>query len=435
MELFTKLKNSISAMRNVWNSAEGKTVKMSEIMNLFSFKGNSGGSYGDDLGEIVYFICLKVLSESMGKIPLYLLDSEKRRIAEHDSVNVLQVSANHWQTPAQYLTLCEYNRNHYGNSYSFIKRGADGELESLIPLDPRYVQVYIDNVSSFDNRKYIYFYSDPRTGKSYWIHSEDILHFRSWICEDNGIVGRSVREILARTLTGAKASSKFLNELYSNGMLANLCVHYIGSLNEKEQETLLNSIEKQARNKSRKMITVPMEFKVEPLDLKLTDSQFFELKKFSSLQVAAAFGVKPNFLNDYSESSYANSTAQNLSFYVDSLLPIITYYEQELNRKLLTTSELAEGKHFKFNVGVLLRNDPTAQADIIQKLIQSGVYSINEARSLVDREPCENGDKHLANGSYVSLEDLGIAYRNKQTGGDESAKNQESSEGDSGTLY
>ena len=209
MSLFSSIRDKISAMRDVWNSAEGKTVKMSEIIDLFSLNGSSGGSYGDDLGEIVYFICLKVLSESMGKIPLYLLDSEKRRIAEHDSVNVLQVSANHWQTPAQYFTLCEYNRNHYGNAYSFIKRGADGELESLIPLDPRYVQVYIDNVSSFDNRKYIYFYGDPRTGKSYWIHSEDILHFRSWICEDNGIVGRSVREILARTLTGAKASSKF----------------------------------------------------------------------------------------------------------------------------------------------------------------------------------------------------------------------------------
>ena len=202
-----------------------------------------------------------------------------------------------------------------------------------------------------------------------------------------------------------------------------MCVHYIGDLNAKEQENLLNAIEKQARNKSRKMITVPMEFKVEPLDLKLADSQFFELKQFSSLQIAAAFGVKPNFLNDYSKSSYANATAQNLSFYVDSLLPIITYYEQEMNRKLLTTRELQEGKHFKFNVGVLLRNDPTAQADIIQKLIQSGVYSINEARSLVDREPCENGDKHLANGSYVSLEDLGIAYRNKQAGGENNAEN------------
>lgn len=404
---------------------------MSEIIDLFSVNGG-GGEYGEDLGEITYFICLKVLSESIGKIPVYLLDSEKRRIREHDTTKIFGVSANQWQTPAQFFTLAEHNRNHFGNSYSYIKRRTDGELESLIPLDSRYMQIWIDNVSSFDNRKFVYHYSDSRTGKNFWFNPDDVLHFKSWICEDNGIVGRSVREILARTITGAKASSKYLNQLYSNGMIANLVVKYIGDLNAGQQDKLLDAIEKQARDKSRKMITLPLDFKVEPLDLKLTDSQFFELKQFSSLQIAAAFGVKPNFLNDFSKSSYSNSVMQQLSFYVDSLLPIIVNYEQELNRKLLTTKELSEGKHFKFNVGVLLRNDQTAQADIIQKLVQSGVYSINEARSLVDREPCENGEKHLVNGSYVSLEDLGIAYKK---GGDEVAKDKESDGEPSGVIY
>ena len=430
MKLLKKFRDSFSAVKKFWNDSSDKTIRMSEIIDLFSVNG--GGEYGEDLSEITYFICLKVLSESMGKIPLYLLDSEKRRIKEHDSQKILQVGANSWQTLSQFFTLCEHNRNHFGNSYSFIARRADGELESLIPLDPRYVQIWIDNVSSFDKRRYTYFYSDPRTGKSYWLNPEDVLHFRSWICEDNGIVGRSVREILARTLTGAKASSKYLNQLYSNGMLANLVVKYIGDLNSKQQDTLLDAIEKQARDKSRKMITLPLDFKVEPLDLKLTDSQFFELKQFSSLQIAAAFGVKPNFLNDFSKSSYSNSVMQQLSFYVDSLLPIIVSYEQELNRKLLTAKEISEGKHFKFNVGVLLRNDQTAQADIIQKLVQSGVYSINEARSLLDNPPCENGDNHVVNGSYVSLEDLGIAYKK---GGDEVAKDKESDGEPSGVIY
>ena len=171
------------------------------------------------------------------------------------------------------------------------------------------------------------------------------------------------------------------------------------------------------------MFTIPAGFDIIPLDLKLTDSQFLQIKQYTALQIAAAFSIKPNFLNDYSKSSYANATAQNLSFYVDSLLPIITYYEQEMNRKLLTLEELKRGLHFKFNIGVLLRNDPTAQADIIQKLIQSGVYSINEARSLVDREPCEEGNVRLANGSYCSLSDLGVAYRKNQSGGEDDGKN------------
>ena len=416
MSFFSKIKSSFTAARKVWNSADSKTVKMSEIIDLFSING--GGEYGEDLGEIVYFICLKVLSESMGKIPVYLLDSDKNRIKDHDSIKSLQVSTNRWQTPAQFFTVNEYNRNHYGNAYNYIKRGTDGELESLIPLDPRYMQIYIDNISSFDNRRYIYFYCDPRTGKSYYLNAEDVLHFRSWICEDNGIVGRSVREILARTLTGAKASSEYLNKLYSNGMLANLCVHYVGDLNDKEQEALLNAIEKQARNKNRKMISVPMEFKVEPLDLKLADSQFFELKQFTSLQIAAAFGVLPNLINDFSKASYANSVMQQLMFLTNTVLYNVTTYEQEMGRKLLTAREIEAGYHFKFNTNVLLRTTPDQQSEIINKLVQSGCYSPNDARKWLDMPPIPGnaGNQYFVNGSYVSLDNLGAAYQNEQTG-------------------
>ena len=60
--------------------------------------------------------------------------------------------------------------------------------------------------------------------------------------------------------------------------------------------------------------------KLTPLDIKLTDSQFFELKKYTALQIAAAFGVKPNQINNYDKSSYSNSEMQQLSFYVDTEL-------------------------------------------------------------------------------------------------------------------
>lgn len=76
--------------------------------------------------------------------------------------------------------------------------------------------------------------------------------------------------------------------------------------------------------------------KLTPLDIKLTDSQFFELKKYTALQIAAAFGVKPNQINDYSKSSYANSELQQLSFYVDTELFVIKQYEEEINYKMET---------------------------------------------------------------------------------------------------
>lgn len=60
--------------------------------------------------------------------------------------------------------------------------------------------------------------------------------------------------------------------------------------------------------------------KLTPLDIKLSDSQFIELKEYSALQIAAAFGIKPNQINDYTKSSYSNSEMQQLSFLTDTML-------------------------------------------------------------------------------------------------------------------
>ena len=148
-------------------------------------------------------------------------------------------------------------------------------------------------------------------------------------------------------------------------------------------------------------------------------------EKYNALQIAAAFGVNPDHLNDYSKSSYNNSAMQNLQFYVNTLLYNVTLYEQEMNRKLLTTAEQKQGLGFKFNVWVILRGDPSQQANIMQQLVTTAIYSPNEARDKLDMPPCDNGDIHTVNGSYVPLEDIGKAY--EKTGGVSDAENQESS--------
>lgn len=408
MAILTKIKGKITAIRQAWNSTGEEKITMSRIMELFSSSYNA--ELGGDLGEVVFFTCLKILSESIGKIPCYLMDDDKRRINNHDTMWFLGVKPNEYMTPVQFFAGLEFWRNYYGNAYVYISRNVAGEIDGLYPLDPRRVQIWIDNTKKFTARKFYYFYTDDRTGKSYYFEPEDVLHFKSWITEDSGLAGKSVREILATSFAGAKSSTKFLNDLYSKGLIASAVVKYTGDLKRESQDRLLDEIIAQAEDKGRRMITIPTGFDIQKLDLKLTDSQFFELKKFSARQIAAAFGVNTFYLNDLEKSSYANAAAQNLQFYTSTLLFILNIYEQELNRKLLTRQELLQGMGYKFNISVLLRGDPQQQADVIQKLVGTGIYSINESRRLLDREPCEGGDVRFVNGAFVKLQDIGKAY-------------------------
>lgn len=418
MKILNALRKKIVAVRQMWNSTEQK-IKMSEIMEAFS-----GRAYDEitDLGEITYFTCLKTLAESVGKMPVYLMDKDKRRITNHESSYLLQTTPNEVQTPEQLFTYFEFCRNHYGNAYGYLKENAKGEYIEVIPLEPNQVQVWIESNSESIIKKYYYRYCDARTGKNYNFPPKDVLHFKSWLLKENGIEGKSVREILATSFSGVKASSKFLADLTQHGLLANAVVKFTGDLKRESQDLLLNEIERQARDNNRRMITLPMGFDLQKLDLSLADSQFYELKKYSAQQIAAAFGIPTFYLNDLEKSSYSNAAMQNLQFYTSTLLYILSCYEQEMNRKLLTREEIKNGFGFKFNVATILRGDVQQQADIIQRLVSCGVYSPNDARRWLDQPPIEGdaGNQYLVNGSMTPLEMAGAAYK----GGDKNVESQ-----------
>lgn len=388
----------------------GGNISMSQIIDLFS-GANGGGQYGTDLSEITYFTCLKTLSEALGKMPVHVVDAEKKRIP-HETAPLVETQTNNVQTPVQFFTQMEYFRNHFGNAYAYIARDVRGRATGLYPLLPSAVQVWINNTDTMTARPYYYYYSSPQDGGVYWLDPQDVIHVKAWITEPSGHAGKSVRQILAESLTGNKAAQAFLNDLYQKGLTANAVVKYVGDLSRDKQKLMLDNIEAQARDNGRRMIALPVGFDLQTLDLKLSDSQFFELQKYGALRIAAAFGVKPNFLNDYSKSSYANSAAQNLSFYVDTLLYNVSGYEQEMNRKLLTQTEQRAGIGYKFNLWAILRSDPDKQAEIIQKMVSTGIYSVDEARYLLDMPPCDGGDVHMIPGNYIKLQEIG-AYTDK----------------------
>ena len=150
--------------------------------------------------------------------------------------------------------------------------------------------------------------------------------------------------ILKQTVEGVIESQRFLNNLYKNGLTAKAVLEYTGELNEDAATKLRQTFERfgAGSQNTGKILPVPLGMKLTPLDIKLTDSQFVELKKYSALQIAAAFGIKPNQINDYEKSSYSNSEMQQLSFYVDTMLFVLKQYEEEVNYKLLSDDEVEE---------------------------------------------------------------------------------------------
>ena len=383
------------------------------------------------IAETTYYTCLKVLSETLGKLPLkcYIEDDKGGRVRAPTDRTIWRVlmRPNDYMTPATFWTTMEANCNHYGNAYAWIQRryvrsgryGGSYELLGLWPMRSDLVTVYMDNAGIFGNKGKLYYrYTDDRSGETYVFRPDDVLHVKTWLTRD-GILGESVRDILKDTVSGAGYSQRYLSKLYESGLTASSVLQYTGDLDEKLRKKLqqrYNEYLTGAKNAG-KVVALPVGMTLQPLNYKLTDAQFFELKKYSALQIAAAFGVKPNQINDYEKSSYASSEAQQLAFLVDTMLYRLGQYEQEINYKLLSQKQRDDGYLFKFNEKVLLRADAQTQMQTITSGIQNGVYTPNEGRHLLDLPSQEGGDQLIVNGNYVPITAVGAAYGIRGEGG------------------
>lgn len=381
------------------------------------------------LAETTYFTCLKVLSETMGKMPLklYQEDESGGRVRAPTS-DILLYRPNSVMTPSTFWSTMEANCQHYGNAYAWIQRDYKGGLKNGEIKKTAYwimksdcVTVYMDDVGVFGDRGRLYYqYSNPQNGETAIFRQEDVLHIKNWLSWD-GVMGISVRDILKSTIDGAGYSQKYLEKLYESGLTASSVLQYTGDLDEKLRNQLqqkYNDLLTGAKNAG-KVVALPLGMKLEPLTYTLADAQYMELKKYSALQIAAAFGVKPNQINDYEKSSYSNSESQQLSFLVDTMMYRLNQYEQEINYKCLTDKQRMDGLVYKFNEKVLLRANMETQMQSITSAVQNGIYTPNEGRHLLDLPSKDGGDVLIVNGNYVPLTHVGAAYNIGKEGEDD----------------
>lgn len=423
MKMWQRFKNAVARILNI------NTIPTAAGMNEESFLewlGIKRDKVNNPTADVTYFTCLKMMSETVAKMPWKFYqktESGIREAEDNDISYLMKVRPNPYTTPTIFWNAVEMNRNHYGNAYVYVRRQFrrqkyGGKLEALdmwiMPSDC--VRVVVDDEGYFGNAgKIWYVYNDRYSGKQYIFRTDEVLHFKTSHSLD-GIVGLPVQYILKSTVEGVLESQNFLNDLYKNGLTAKAVLEYTGDLDEGAKRKLVASFEEfgAGSENAGKILPVPLGMKLTPLNIKLTDSQFIELKKYSALQIAAAFGIKPNQINDYEKSSYSNSEMQQLSFYVDTALFVMKQYEEEVNYQLLSRDEQAAGFYFKQNEKVLLRTDSKTQMEIMREAVNNGIETVNECRRKLDLMDAEGGNQLIVNGTYVPLTKVGAAYERGQ---------------------
>lgn len=394
-----------------------------EWAKLFGIDGNVSN---EKAKEATFYTCLRILSDTVSKLPLKLfLESEKgiEKANKHYLYNMLKLRPNPLMSSSTFWKVVEFQRNYHGHSVVYIDTGRGGKVQGLYPLDMSKTNIWVDDAGIFGKKNAIWYVYKTDEGKETKIKHDKVLHFFGLTAD--GVTGMPIKEYLQKLVDNAKSSQEYTYNYFRNGLFAKGLLQYTGDISPDNQKKMQERFEGMANGikSAGRILPVPLGFSFQTINSTMADAQFLELSQLTIQQIAAAFGIKMHQLNSLDRATHSNVEAMQKEYYIDTLQAILTMYEQELSWKLLTSQEIESGHYFKFNVDSILRSSLKERYESYGMAIDKGFLTPNEVRELEDRPILEGADELICNGNMQKLKDVGAYYKNQPTsqskGGDE----------------
>lgn len=408
------LRRALASMgQRLFNMATGggeaiglKDRRLLEMLGIDPDEVSVRGKRG--LREATVYACIKILSESVAKLPLQVYQDDergKRKAVDHYLYQLLKTRPNPLMTSAHVWGALEAQRNLYGNAVAWMDIDRTGQVRAIWPLDMEAVQIIVDDVGILGTPDQVW-YLVTANGELRKLRSDEVLHFRTFTLD--GLVGISPLDKLRSLVEISAHGTEYLNRFFRQGLTARGIVQYVGDLDEARQEKFRQRFERMASGlkNAHRIVPMPLGFQYQPLSHTLADAQFLENTELTIRQIANAFGIKMHQLNDLDRATHTNIEEHQRQFYADTLQAILTAYEQELTYKLFLNSEVEKGYYLKFNVDSITRSDIKTRYEAYRIGIHGGFIAPNEVRALEDMPPVEGGDEPIIGRGMVPLSKL-----------------------------
>ena len=395
--------------RNAINERETVSLQDRELLKVLGIEVDGINVVGKNaLKEATVFACIRILSEAVAKLPIKIYRDENgiRKATEHPLYTLLKTRPNPYMSSFIFFNCLETQRNIHGNSYASIEFDKKGQLKALWPLDSEKVEIWVDDKGLFKSTNKLWYILSLPNGKQVRLKPSEILHFKGFSVD--GITGITPLTYLKTLIENGRASQEYINKFFQSGMQVKGIVHYVGDLNQEAERIFREKFEQMSSGlkNAHRVSLLPLGYQFQPISLSMADAQFLENTELTIRQIAAAFGIKMHQLNDLDRSTHTNIIEQQRQFYIDTLMAILTMYEQELTYKLFLDQELNEGYYCKFNVDAITRADIKSRYEAYRIGIQGGFLTANEVRAKEEMEAAEGGDVLLVNGNMVPITEV-----------------------------
>lgn len=375
-----------------------------EIQDVVSTSYNSGlflQSRENAMLLSTVYRCVDVISDSIAQLPLetFKVDSDgfKRPYMDHPVYSILNEEPNEDMTRYTFFKTMVASVLLKGNAFAYIERDNRGNAIQLIYL-PFYSVgiVWVVDANGVKRKRY------KVVGFSELVHPKDIVHVLNFSYD--GIIGVSTLTHARQTLSISTDSEQHAQNFFRNGagMAGVLTVEGV-RMNDKQRDENYREWQKRVVDNSNGVVILEGNMKYQPITINPKDSQLLESRQFNVVDICRFFSVSPVKAFDLSNSSYATVEATQLAFLTDTVAPMLTKIELELQRKVFLPSEKRLVKA-EFNTSGFLRADKAAQATYLQTMFNIGAMTPNEIRRENNLPKVEHGDNAFVQVNIQTLE-------------------------------
>jgi HK97 family phage portal protein len=291
----------------------------------------------------------------------------------------------------------------------------NGRLVGLRPMRPEYTTAYLDDQGRL---RYRYWPLGILNKEG----EEDLAADEVFVVIDrsmDGYTGLSRIQYASNAIGLSMAGDRTASLAFKNGLRASGILTIAQWLKPDQRAAYKNIVNDfvgsgvgDGEDKQFGVMVAENATKFEPLSLKAVDLELLAARKYSFEEICAWYDVPPVLVHHAvdGQTMWGSGVEQIILGWLKlGLGTVLTKFEQEIYRQLLTPEEQTSGFYAAFDLDDLLRGDSAARSAFASTMAQNGVYTRNELRrkEKLPKSTEPNADKLTIQSNMSPIEKLG----------------------------
>lgn len=354
--------------------------------------------YAIAYSQVVWvYACVSTIATAIAGAPLKTYRQTAKSVEEVSESRLARLladvnphisSCDLWEATASFLELS-------GNCYWEIERDDEGVPVAIYPMRPDRVKIVPDRADFV--KGYIY----EVNGRSVSLSAEEVVHFK-YFNPANEYYGLGPIAAIRNAIIVDQYSVAYNKSFFKNGAHPGGVLETDSSLSDETFNRLRKQWEEahKGARRAHRIAVLEEGLRYKPIGLSPRDMEFLKQRKLCREEICAVFKVPPALVGIYEYANYANAEHQNRAFWQKAVIPKLRKLEEKINNSLLpmldrNRSKQGERWFVRFDTSAIdaLKENEDIKSQVQERLVRSGIMTINEIRRTENLPPVPWGDQ------------------------------------------